>query len=1294
MTRFKPVRAGILNLWDYHQQEFRFADGHLVLRGPNGSGKTKALEVLMPFVLDGSLDARRLDPFSGQERTMRSNLLYGGEKARHGYVWLEFARGDEHVTVGVGLRAQAQSREVKRWYFVADAVVGDTMHLLTAERVPVTRRELMEQLGDATVTTERAHHRAAVDRRLFGLGEERFAAMLDLVLTLRRPQLAKDLDPERLSQVLSDGLRTLDRDLLQTSAVAFDNLEAAQRELTELERASTVVADLLTHWRTYLRARARKRIASVREMAARVHTTERQIEERQLHIQRSIREASTARGQATSARSDRDAHGATITALQARGAYKNRGQLEDARLRVDDARRSHQQTTRALDRAAEALRGARDRHDRACATHGEAEQRVAVARATLATHAGAAGIDLPERTEELHALLIARRSSVEAVLGLVGHHSTAALRLRDHAARLQTADAALESATLRLQRARKDLADRHAEADPALRSWHGALPSPLDDLDLGPLLAELPGFGDTADLPTAVRNAWSALRDGTLSARDQADGEAASLRAAITALDDQIAAIEEQRQDAPPTPTTRPADRTARPGAPLWRLVRFREDLVEADQAGLEGALLASGLLDAWVDPGETPPPTGDTHLVPSRIAASPTLADLLLPEDDAAVSAERIDAILRSVSLQDADVVVTTDGRFLLGPLAGSYRPDRARYIGATARARHRADRIEALEHARAAHHDAKGAAEARALSASATLESMVDAVGRLPDPSAARRAWREVHKAESADETTRRAREEAVEHHNRAQREASEAARAVERAAAEHGVPATHDALHTLRAALDATATALRERAAAEEAGSAAARRRAEAASLLDDTTSQHRHAEQDHDGTAAHLAAGEARLAALSSTLGAEVQEILARIAEEEKVRDEAQQRLDDALQAGHDADAQKQKFQGQQDILRQTLPSQQEDLSHAEARLAPFQRLTIQATLGVPGHDAPLAERLAAVVEAASFTDEQLKATETRLTNRLAGLDHGLGTRFHSVTTLDDGLLLVEVADELGQHGLSLFSDRLSQRLTIARHLMADHEQKLFEDHLLGTLCGQLRARIQEATDLVQSMDQAMRGRRLASGKSVGIHWRPLADADPTRKELLGLLRYDPEFLTADRLARVRALLSTEVQSARREHPDRSYLQILEGAVDYRRWYRFELSLIDATGATTALTRRAHSRLSGGEKAATVHLPLFAAAHAQFGAGAPHSPRLVALDEAFAGIDETGVPELLRLAHAFDLDWFLTGHDLWVTEPFLPGVMHYDLAHDPVGRTVSAWPILWTGTETIEGDGVFA
>src|SRR6266550_2638329 len=94
--RFRPTRAGVINVWDYVDEEWIFAGGRLALRGHNGSGKSKALEVLFPFVLDGVADSRRLDPFSGENRTMKSNLLFRGQDSEYGYVWMEFARSADN----------------------------------------------------------------------------------------------------------------------------------------------------------------------------------------------------------------------------------------------------------------------------------------------------------------------------------------------------------------------------------------------------------------------------------------------------------------------------------------------------------------------------------------------------------------------------------------------------------------------------------------------------------------------------------------------------------------------------------------------------------------------------------------------------------------------------------------------------------------------------------------------------------------------------------------------------------------------------------------------------------------------------------------------------------------------------------------------------------------------------------------------------------------------------------------------------------------------------------------------
>ena len=194
-NRFRPTRAGVINVWDYVDEEWAFADGRLALRGHNGSGKTKALEVLFPFVLDGVADSRRLDPFSGENRTMKSNLLYRGQESEYGYVWMEFARLGETVTLIIGMRAHRNTDGVRMSFYVTGKRLGADFGLLSADSRPLTERQLKALLEADAWRRTATEYRDAVDTRLFGLGRERYAQLLDLLLALRRPLLAKDLDP-------------------------------------------------------------------------------------------------------------------------------------------------------------------------------------------------------------------------------------------------------------------------------------------------------------------------------------------------------------------------------------------------------------------------------------------------------------------------------------------------------------------------------------------------------------------------------------------------------------------------------------------------------------------------------------------------------------------------------------------------------------------------------------------------------------------------------------------------------------------------------------------------------------------------------------------------------------------------------------------------------------------------------------------------------------------------------------------------------------------------------------------
>ena len=66
-----------------------------------------------------------------------------------------------------------------------------------------------------------------------------------------------------------------------------------------------------------------------------------------------------------------------------------------------------------------------------------------------------------------------------------------------------------------------------------------------------------------------------------------------------------------------------------------------------------------------------------------------------------------------------------------------------------------------------------------------------------------------------------------------------------------------------------------------------------------------------------------------------------------------------------------------------------------------------------------------------------------------------------------------------------------------------------------------------------------------------------------------------------------------------------------------------------------------------------------MPLFAAV-ATFYDGSPLAPRLMLLDEAFAGIDDAARAHCMALVREFDLDFVITSEREWGCYAELPGV----------------------------------
>ncbi len=198
----------------------------------------------------------------------------------------------------------------------------------------------------------------------------------------------------------------------------------------------------------------------------------------------------------------------------------------------------------------------------------------------------------------------------------------------------------------------------------------------------------------------------------------------------------------------------------------------------------------------------------------------------------------------------------------------------------------------------------------------------------------------------------------------------------------------------------------------------------------------------------------------------------------------------------------------------------------------------------------------------------------------------------------------------------------------------------------------------------------------------------LKWNVTPDAPAGTEDALKLLLKSGSMLTDVDRDSLELFLRQRLEDARRSEGPAALRDKMLEVLDYRGWFRFRIEYKAANSSWKPLTRKAHAAGSGGQKAVMLHMPLFAAAAAFFSSAGPNSPRLIVLDEAFAGIDAGMRAHLMSLLVTFDLDFVMTSYEEWGFYQELDGLSTYHLARDPAFRGVYTDWFVWNGRDEQE------
>ena len=198
--RWRVVAVGLSNVWRFGDLELPAKSGRLLLRGPNGTGKTTALEALVPYLLD--LNPARMS--AGKARmTNLSTLMREGAagKRRCGYAWLTLA-GPEDGTWSFGVRihySEGASPPVRVLPFAVPGRPLLDLKLYGAARAALTPEQFLAAVSSCggqlfLAEEDYVSHLAA---RLFGTADrEAIATLASRLRQVRNPALLSDLSPQ------------------------------------------------------------------------------------------------------------------------------------------------------------------------------------------------------------------------------------------------------------------------------------------------------------------------------------------------------------------------------------------------------------------------------------------------------------------------------------------------------------------------------------------------------------------------------------------------------------------------------------------------------------------------------------------------------------------------------------------------------------------------------------------------------------------------------------------------------------------------------------------------------------------------------------------------------------------------------------------------------------------------------------------------------------------------------------------------------------------------------------------
>lgn len=1344
-------RAGIINFWYYDVAYFDFADGKLLLRGANGSGKSVTMSSLITVLLDGKKSPDRLDPFGSTARKMDDYLL-GEEDVSHrsertGYLFLEYKRKglEQYITTGMGMQAR-RHKSMNTWYFVMtdNRRVGIDFQLYRKasadEIVPLTRRELANRLGGQVIGSQK-DYMTRVNELIFGFDNiDVYDDLIKLLIQLRRPKLSKDFKPTVIYDILQQSLPALKDDDLHSVADTLEQIDQARQQLEQAKDEFRLMTDVTEKYMKYHDYCVREMAAHVDETTRELKQNQKQLEATKKHLADLEAKLATDRKEAEQIRIDngslmkeRDelAHHEVFKLVHEKERLT--GELNDqsdklsrleAKLRkkssqIDEQNKQIEQKERALDEKNREL-AARS-----------AEMNVCAEKAGFSEHDGLLG-DY-ERQKNSYDFQFWKgkiktyAEHLREVLRLFTEYGQKREEVRREDRRLGEQLKKIADLDMEVRHWNQVFNDERDQLEIKLQKWRESVSFPVDDVQWTDVLQGISSLYDEVTRYDDALGPVHAAKDAAERALRMQDADF-SQKLEIEKTNKKQFEEEKAEWLSKKDPEPERSDETVAfrrklseqgvEARPLYELIDFAPDTPQTIRNHIEAALLDAGYLDALVSEQDLEL-SADRQLKPKPLLFAQTLSQFLVPAcpDDTAIAESTVQSVIDSIQLEgEAALIVDETGRYRLPSLEGQASETyEAAFIGRASREAFRAREVERLNGEIAAAAERIAGLEGEREKIAREMRTLEEDMQRIPPDADMKYAFDQRKDKAHERDRENRFREEIDSALRQRKREEALLKNRLNEQTEEDELALTAEAYRTAENAFADYQDAF------AEFRSTASEIRHEQQLIL---VFRKEKASKDEEYHEMFRDVGDRRLnleKQRRDLISVEERLKLKNADEVERRMEEVIRRLDENERRLPAVTREAGRLEADSDKDRETIATlniQVEFFRHLSAAWLETFQTEYRRYLSEKDRDQDLKAAVASLLKSFKPDMERKKRLASDFESKFRDvqnllLDYRLEINDRKIARDGEWAFsdwpgdlvprleqwqslthqrLFECDDQGTRTTPQFVIDKLNEYIQTQSVVLEERDQQLFEDIIFHSVGVTIKSLIDRSEKWVAQMNEILTGQKNSSNLTLSIAWKPRpaeTEEEMDTQDLVSLLRRDARLLSNEDLGRMirhfRAKIASCKQRMQDEDNTESLDQILKEVLDYRRWFTFELSYKKKNEPKKELTNHRFYKFSGGEKAISMYLPLYTAVYARYQDAGRNAPYIIALDEAFAGVDELNIAEQFKAIEQLGFNYMMNSQALFGDYETVPALNIYELIRPEDADYVSVIAYHWNGRE---------